>query len=150
MSTQTAQTVIKRHRPSEVTEDLTSEEIQQQDLMGKVKLDCLLEVIQAREKGKIGKTNVLKMDRKVNRSIRKILEKDVPFYELTLPEKVKNSAKRLPKPKFDVRPMGRQENDPDDFSRCLLHWLGGFDFLGQPHSHPQEKTQQAHEPCTFR
>ena len=118
MSTQTAHTVIKRHRPSEVTEDLTSEEIQQQDLMGKVKLDCLLEVIQAREKGKIGKTNVLKMDRKVNRSIRKILEKDVPFYELTLPEKVKNNKRRLPQPNFEVRLKGPQIKDSVD----LTHW----------------------------
>ena len=58
------------------------------------------------------------MDTKLNRRIRKILDKDVPLYELTLPEKVKNSAKVLPKPKFDVRPMGLQEKDPND----LAHW----------------------------
>ena len=94
------------------------EQIPDKDTMDRVELDCLLDVIQAREKGEIGKTNVLKMDNKLNRRIRKILDKDVPIYELTLPEKVKNSAKRLPKPKFDVRPMGRQENDPND----LAHW----------------------------
>ena len=51
----------------------------------------MIDVIQAREKGKIGSTNVLKMDQKINRSIRKILDRDVPMYELTLTDKVKNS-----------------------------------------------------------
>lgn len=85
--------------------------------MDRAKLDCMLEVIQAREKGSIGKTNVLKMDQKVNRSIRKILDKDVPFYELTLPEKVKNSDRQLPRPGFDVKPIGLQKEDPKEFAR---------------------------------
>ena len=86
--------------------------------MAKVELDCLLDVIEAREKGQIGKTNVLKMDSKLNCSIRKILDKDVPFYELTLPEKVKNNEKQLPKPMHELRPLGPQNEDPKDLS----HW----------------------------
>ena len=50
--------------------------------------------------------NVLKMDSKINLSIRKILDKDVPMYELTLPEKVKNNKRRLPMPIIKVRGMG--------------------------------------------
>ena len=72
------------------------EQIPDKDFMDRVELDCMLDVIQAREKGKLGKTNVLKMDKKLNQKIRKILDRDVPLYELTLPEKVKNSGKRLP------------------------------------------------------
>ena len=52
----------------------------------------MLDVIQAKEQGNIGKTYILKMDKKVNKSIRKILDKDVPKYELTLYDKVKNSG----------------------------------------------------------
>ena len=78
-----------------------------------MKLDCMLEVIQEREQGKICKTNVLKIDQKVNRSIRKILEKNVPFYELTLPEKVKHSSGRLPRPT-----IGAKLKEPID----LTHW----------------------------
>ena len=78
----------------------------------------MLDVIQNREKGKLGKMNVLKMDKKLNQKIRKILDRDVPLYELTLPEKVKNSGKRLPKPDFDVRPIGPWNLDPND----LAHW----------------------------
>ena len=104
MSTPTALLLIKNHKSMPRNEGQTHEEIHQQDLTGKVRLDCMLDVIQAREKGKIGKTNILKMDKKVNRSIRKILEKDIPFYELTLPEKVRNSARRLPHPNLEVRP----------------------------------------------
>ena len=85
--------------------------------MDRVELDCMLDVIQAREKGDIGKTNVLKMDGKVNRAIRKILDKDVPLYELTLPEKVKNSEKVLPYPGFNVRPMGLIKEEPKDIAR---------------------------------
>ena len=66
----------------------------------------MLDVIQAREKGKIGITNVLKMDQKINRSIRKILDRDVPLYELTLTEKVKNSDRRLPRISKEFRPLG--------------------------------------------
>ena len=61
-------------------------------------MDCMLEVIAAREKGGISKTNVLNMDHKVNKSIRKILEKDNPKYELTLLDKIKNGEHHLPKP----------------------------------------------------
>ena len=63
-------------------------------------MDCMLAVIEAREKGEITKTNVLKMDHKVNRSIRKILEKDNPKYELTLADKLKNGGHHLPKPEL--------------------------------------------------
>ena len=48
----------------------------------------MLDVIKEREQGKIGKTNILKMDQKINQTIRKILDEAVPFYEVTLPEKV--------------------------------------------------------------
>ena len=58
------------------------------------------------------------MDRKLNKRIRKILDKDVPLYELTLPEKVQNTAKVLPKPKHAVRPLGEQDKDSGDFA----HW----------------------------
>ena len=58
----------------------------------------MLAVIEAREKGEITKTNVLKMDHKVNTSIRKILEADNPKYELTLADKIKNGKHHLPKP----------------------------------------------------
>ena len=52
----------------------------------------MLDVMQAREVGNIGKTNILKMDNKVNKAIRKILERDVPQYELTLSDRIKNSS----------------------------------------------------------
>ena len=58
------------------------------------------------------------MDRKLNKRIRRILDKDVPQYELTLPEMVQNTAKALPKPKHAVRPLGEQDKDPRDFA----HW----------------------------
>ena len=58
----------------------------------------MLDVIEAREKGEITKTNVLKMDHKVNKSIRKILERDNPKYEVTLLDKLKNRKRHLPKP----------------------------------------------------
>ena len=76
----------------------TLEQDPEKDLLDRAKLDCMLEVIQAREKGEITKTNVLGMDRKVNKSIRKILEKDNPKYELTLLDKIKNGKHHLPKP----------------------------------------------------
>ncbi len=85
--------------------------------MDKVKLDCMLDVLQAREKGQISKTNVLKMDKKVNETIRKILDKDIPKYELTLYDKIRNSAQQLPIPNS----MGlHQIQDPSD----LAHWKG--------------------------
>ena len=87
--------------------------------MDRVRLDCMLDVIKEREQGKIGKTNILKMDSKVNRAIRKILDKDVPLYEVTLPEKVKNSKGQLPRPTgYDVRPIGPSSKEPNDFA----HW----------------------------
>ena len=58
------------------------------------------------------------MDRKLNKRIRRILDRDVPQYELTLPEMVQNAAKALPKPKHAVRPLGEQDKDPRDFA----HW----------------------------
>ena len=64
--------------------------------MNRVKLDCMLDVIQEREKGKMRKINVLKVDLKVNKTIRKILEKDNPKYELTLYDKIKNCTHKLP------------------------------------------------------
>lgn len=79
----------------------------------------MLDVMQAREIGDIGKTNILKMDNKVNKSIRKILEKEVPKYELTLADKVKNSDHQLPQPgHHTVRPMGPQGQVPND----QAHW----------------------------
>ena len=79
----------------------------------------MLDVIKEREKGGIGKTCVLKMDHKINRTIRKILDEAVPFYEVTLPEMVTNRDGQLPQPdNFDVRPTGPQGKEPDDFS----HW----------------------------
>ena len=86
--------------------------------MGKVKLDCMLEVIQEREQGKICKTSVQKIDQKVNRSLRKILDKNVPFYELTLPEKVKHNARQLPRPTIGAKLKGLQSKEPID----LTHW----------------------------
>ena len=75
----------------------------------------MLDVIKEREQGKIGKTNILKMDQKINQTIRKILDEAVPFYEVTLPEKVKYSERHLPRPvNFDVR------QEPDDNA----HWIG--------------------------
>ena len=56
----------------------------------------MLDVIQEREKGKMRKINVLKVDLKVNKTIRKILEKDNPKYELTLYDKIKNCTHKLP------------------------------------------------------
>ena len=47
-----------------------------------------------------------------------MLDKDVPLYELTLPERVKNNEKRLPKPNFEYRPLGPYKSDPKD----LAHW----------------------------
>ena len=46
--------------------------------MKKAELDCMLEVLELREKGEISKTNILKMDHKVNKAIRKILDKSGP------------------------------------------------------------------------
>ena len=79
----------------------------------------MLDVMQAREVGNIGKTNILKMDNKVNKAIRKILERDVPQYELTLADRIKNSNHILPQPgNYTVRPMGPQGRVPFD----LAHW----------------------------
>ena len=79
----------------------------------------MLDVIQAKEQGNIGKTYILKMDKKVNKSIRKILDKDVPKYELTLYDKVKNSGHLLPKPMLhNVKPIGPQGQLPFNQS----HW----------------------------
>ena len=120
----TARLIIKKFKQSNQEQQDTQdthagpEENSEKDLMAKVELDCLLDVIQAREKGRIGKTNVLKMDKKLNHSMRKMLDKDVPLYELTLPERVKNNEKRLPKPSFEYRPLGPYKADPKD----LAHW----------------------------
>ena len=46
--------------------------------MKKAELDCMLDVLILRENGKIGKTNTLKMDKKANKAINKILEECVP------------------------------------------------------------------------
>ena len=46
--------------------------------MDMVELDCMLDVIKAREKGNIGKSNLIKMDKKLNRRIRKIVDRYVP------------------------------------------------------------------------
>ena len=65
--------------------------------------------MQARELGDIGKTNLLKMDKKVNKAIRKILDRDVPQYELTLADRIMNSNHLLPQPSnHTARPMGPQ------------------------------------------
>ena len=77
----------------------------------------MLDVIKAREDGKITKANVLKMDHKVNRTIRKVLEKHNPKYEVTIVEKVKMGNRRLPQPDpHQVRTFGGE--DPTD----LVHW----------------------------
>ena len=78
----------------------------------------MLDVMQAREIGDIGKTNILKMDNKVNKKIRKILDRDVPKYELTLADRMKHSNSQLPQPNYTVRPMGSQVHIPND----LAHW----------------------------
>ena len=58
------------------------------------------------------------MDHKVNCSIRKILDKAVPEYQLTLSDKIMHSGHQLPKPDVHrVRPIGKNE-DPID----LAHW----------------------------
>ena len=97
----------KRKKICTSNKDESPEQIVDDDLMGRVKLDCMLDIIQTREKGKIGKANAVKMELKMNRSIRKILDRDVPFYELTLPEKVKNESKQLPRPNFRLTPLGQ-------------------------------------------
>ena len=89
---------LKRKKHDSSLMDQIPEQTYEKDLMDRAELDSMLDVIEAREKGSIGKTNILKMDQKVNRTIRKILDKDVPLYELTLPEKVKNSDHQLPQP----------------------------------------------------
>lgn len=67
----------------------------------------MLEVLQLREKGELGKTNTMKMDKKVNKAICKILDKSVPKYELTLADQIKNSVQQLPQPPlYNVRPIG--------------------------------------------
>ena len=48
----------KRKKKDTQNKDETSEEIVDDDLMGRVRLDCMLDIVQTREKGKIGKTNV--------------------------------------------------------------------------------------------
>ena len=114
MTTTTANLVMKKFQPLKRKKhdssllDQIPEQTYEKDLMDRVELDCMLDVIEAREKGSLGKVMVLKMDQKVNRTIRKILDKDVPLYEVTLPEKVKNSDGMLPRPGFDVRPIGPQ------------------------------------------
>ena len=89
------------------------------DLNNEAKLSCMLDVIQARERGHIGMTNIRKMDSKVNKSIQKVLEKSVPKYELTLYDLVKNRGHKLPKPNLHtVRPIGPQGQVPSD----MAHW----------------------------
>ena len=79
----------------------------------------MLEVLELREKGEIGKTNILKMDKKVNKAICKILDKSVPKYELTMSDLIKNSEQQLPQPHlYNVRPLGPRSHDPAD----LTHW----------------------------
>ena len=125
MSTPSANLILKnykqtkRQKISEEKTGLPPEPNSEKDLANKAKLECTLDVMQAREIGDIGKTNILKMDNKVNKSIRKILEKDVPKYELTLADKVKNSDHQLPQPGHHaVRPMGPQGPVPSD----QAHW----------------------------
>ena len=79
----------------------------------------MLEVLELREKGEIGKTNILKMDKKVNKAICKILDKSVPTYELTMADKFKNCVQQLPQPRlYNVRPLGPLRQEPAD----LTHW----------------------------
>ena len=106
MATPTAHQVIEKYKQSKNSPPEESYE-KDKDLIDMVELDCMLDVIKAREKGNIGKTNLIKMDKKLNRRIRQIVDRYALPHQLTLPEKVRNSTdKRLPKPKFDVRPLG--------------------------------------------
>ena len=125
MSKKSAHLIVKNYKQSKrqkVASEKTGlppEQDSEKDLRNKAKLDCMLDVIQAREIGDIGKTNILKMDSKVNKAIRKILERDVPKYELTLADRIKNSDHQLPQPgNHTVRPIGPQAQVPDD----LAHW----------------------------
>ena len=109
----------KRQKVASENTGLPPEQDSEKDLRNKAKLDCMLDVIQAREIGDISKTNILKMDSKVNKAIRKILERDVPKYELTLADRIKNSDHQLPQPgNHTVRPIGPQDQVPND----LAHW----------------------------
>ena len=118
MATPTARQVIKKYKQSKNSTPEVNYE-KDKDLMDKVELDCMLDVIESREKGNIGKSNLIKMDKKLNGRIRKIIDRYVPSKELTLPEKMKDSSeKKLPRPNFDVRPLGKYSEDPKD----LAHW----------------------------
>ena len=81
----------KRQKIASENTGLPPKQNSEKDLRNRTNLDCLLDVMQARELGDIGKTNLLKMDKKVNKAIRKILDRDVPQYELTLADRIMNS-----------------------------------------------------------
>ena len=48
----------KRKKKDTQNKDETLEEIVDDELIGRVKSDCMLDIVQTREKGKICKTNV--------------------------------------------------------------------------------------------
>ena len=59
--------------------------------MRQAELESIMDVIKARDQGKISKRNILKMDNKINKKVRKLLESvdalSIPF-PATLPEQI--------------------------------------------------------------
>ena len=98
------------------------------DQMQKAELESILDVIKARDQGQISKRNILKMDTKINKNIRKLLRNanDLPIpFPSTLPEQINKCTlsiqdlHRLPKPESPKRNyLGFQLKEPVD----LAHW----------------------------
>ena len=110
---------LKRKKvDSQITSKETKKKVEK-DLKHKARLDSMLEVLQAREKGQICRKNILKMDSKVNASTQKILENKFPKETQTLKEQLKDNDYNLPRPKFHkIRPLGPRSQDTDD----LAYW----------------------------
>ena len=96
--------------------------------MQQAELESIMDVIKARDQGQISKRNILKMDSKINKKVRKLLENvdalPIPF-PATLPEQIDkctlsiNDLHKLPMPgPFKRTHIGLKLDEPVD----LTHW----------------------------
>ena len=88
-------------------EDLQTLKLDEKVAKRQAKLETLMKICEAREQGIIRARNILKMDEKVNKSVRKIIKQSNPkIFHKTLPETIQenslgyNNLRRLPPVKF--------------------------------------------------
>ena len=88
-------------------EELQNLKLEEKVTKRQVKLETLMKICEAREQGIIRARNILKMDEKVNKSVRTIINQSNPkIFHKTLPETIQENSlgyknlRRLPTVKF--------------------------------------------------